>query len=189
MNVIPSDLPEVLLLEPEVYGDQRGYLLEQFQVERYAESGIRGIVQINHSRSRRGTIRGLHFQEPQAQGKLVWVPGGALFDVAVDVRVGSPSFGKWTAAELSEDNHRQMWIPPGFAHGFCVLSEHADCYYACTNYHAPDCGRAIAWNDPDLAIEWPAGEPLLSAKDAAASRLRDALHLPNYVAGRTRWCE
>ena len=186
MKTIPTELPGVIVVEPAVHGDARGFFLETLHIEWYRRAGIDlnerggGPVQLNHSRSGRGTLRGLHFQEPRAQGKLVWAVAGAVFDVAVDVRRGSPTFGRWAGIELSADNHRQMWIPPGFAHGFCVLTESADCMYACSDYYAPDCEYAIAWNDPDVGIPWPVKEPMLSAKDARAPRLRDAPVLPSF---------
>jgi dTDP-4-dehydrorhamnose 3,5-epimerase len=179
MKVTPTTLPEVLLLEPAVFGDDRGFFLESYQARRYAEAGISAsFVQDNQSRSTRGTLRGLHFQEPQAQGKLVSVLQGAVYDVVVDIRRGSPRFGQWVGIELSGRTHQQLWIPPGFAHGFCVTSESADFFYKCTAYYAPEHERGIAWNDPDLAIPWPIKAPLLSRKDAAAPRLKDAPVLP-----------
>jgi len=181
MNVVETPLPGVLLLEPRVFRDERGFFLETWQEARYAACGIAGpFVQDNLSRSVRGTLRGLHFQEPQPQGKLVSVVRGAVYDVAVDIRRGSPTFGRWFAAELSEDNRRQMWIPPGFAHGFCVTSELADFAYKCTTAYVGKGARAIAWNDPDLGIDWPTAQPLLSPQDSAAPRLRDAALLPDY---------
>jgi dTDP-4-dehydrorhamnose 3,5-epimerase len=182
MKVIQTELPGVLLLEPKVFGDARGFFFEAYHAGRYAEAGIPAtFVQDNVSRSVRGTLRGLHFQEPHAQGKLVQVLAGAVYDVAVDVRRGSPHFGRWVAYELSADNKRQLWIPPGFAHGFCVVSESADFSYKCTDFYAPPCERGVLWNDPDLAIPWPVQTPLLSAKDAQAPRLADAPLLPAYV--------
>ncbi len=182
MKVTPLELPGLLLLEPKVFGDDRGFFMELFHARRYADLGVPGpFVQDNYSRSGRGTLRGLHFQEPQGQGKLVQVLAGSVYDVAVDVRRGSPTFGKWAAAELSSENRRQLWIPPGFAHGFCVLSESADFHYKCTTLYAPETERAIAWNDPDLAIPWPVREPILSGKDARAARLKDATVLPEYT--------
>jgi dTDP-4-dehydrorhamnose 3,5-epimerase len=182
LKATPLELPGLLLLEPKVFGDDRGFFMELYHAKRYAELGIPGpFVQDNYSRSGRGTLRGLHFQEPQGQGKLVQVLAGSVYDVAVDVRKGSPTFGKWAAAELSAENRRQLWIPPGFAHGFCVLSESADFHYKCTTLYAPETERAIAWNDPDLAIPWPAREPVLSGKDARAARLKDAPVLPEYT--------
>jgi dTDP-4-dehydrorhamnose 3,5-epimerase len=182
MKVVPTELPEVLVLEPKVHGDSRGFFYESFQAKRYAEVGISGpFVQDNLSRSVRGTLRGLHFQEPRAQGKLVQVLRGTVWDVAVDVRRGSPRFGRWIALELSETTPRQLWIPPGFAHGFCVLSESADFFYKCTELYAPECERSIAWDDPAIGIAWPLMEPLLSGKDRAAPRLADAPVLPAFT--------
>lgn len=181
MKVIPTALPGVLILEPRIFSDDRGFFFESFAAQRYAEAGIDLVfVQDNVSRSRRDTLRGLHFQEPYAQGKLVFVTRGSVLDVAIDVRKGSPTFGKSVAVELSEENHRQLWIPPGFAHGFCVTSEIADFAYKCTAPYVPKAEQCIVWNDPELAIEWPCEKPLLSAKDAAAPRLRDAPVLPAY---------
>lgn len=181
MKITPTELPEVLIIDPKVHGDSRGFFYESFQAQRYAASGIHGpFVQDNLSRSVRGTLRGLHFQEPKAQGKLIQVLRGVVWDVAVDVRRGSPRFGRWVGLELSESTPRQLWIPPGFAHGFCVLSDSADFFYKCTELYAPDAERAIAWNDPALGIPWPMTEPLLSAKDRVAPRLADAPVLPSY---------
>jgi dTDP-4-dehydrorhamnose 3,5-epimerase len=181
MKVSETGLPGVLLIEPKVFGDSRGFFLETYHAGRYAEAGIpAAFVQDNLSRSSRGTLRGLHFQEPNAQGKLVQVLAGAVYDVAVDVREGSPHFGRWVAYELSAENKRQLWIPQGFAHGFCVISESADFSYKCTDFYAPPCERGIAWNDPALGIPWPVEAPLLSAKDAQAPRLADAPLLPTY---------
>ena len=179
MKVTPTELPEVLLVEPKVFGDARGFFYEGYQAERYAAAGIPGpFVQDNLSRSARGTLRGLHFQEPKGQGKLVQVLRGRVFDVAVDVRTGSPRFGRWVGVELAEEPLCQLWIPPGFAHGFCVLSESADFFYRCTELYAPAAERAIAWNDPRIGIRWPIEQPLLSAKDAAAPLLDAAPVLP-----------
>lgn len=182
MKVTETAIPGVLLIEPKVFGDDRGFFLETFHAQRYADAGIPGpFVQDNYSRSAKGTLRGLHFQEPQPQGKLVQVVAGAVFDVAVDIRRGSPTFGKWVGVELSAENRRQLWVPPGFAHGFCVTSESADFQYKCTALYAPQNERSILWNDPDLGITWPlSGDPKLSAKDAAAPRLKDAPLLPTY---------
>ena len=181
MKVTPTELPEVLLIEPRVFGDARGFFLETFQAERYSAAGVAGaFLQDNLSRSAKGTLRGLHFQEPRAQGKLVLVLRGAVWDVAVDVRRGSPRFGRWVGLELSEENRRQLWIPPGFAHGFCVLSETADFFYKCTALYAPETERAVRWDDPALAIRWPVAAPLLSAKDRAAPTLAEAPVLPVY---------
>jgi dTDP-4-dehydrorhamnose 3,5-epimerase len=182
VKVVATELPGVLLVEPRVFGDARGFFFETFHAERYAAAGIPGpFVQDNLSRSGRGTLRGLHFQEPRAQGKLVQVLQGAVWDVAVDVRKGSPHFGRWVGMELSEENRRQLWIPPGFAHGFCVLSDSADFLYKCTEFYAPEVERAVRWDDPALGIHWPVAEPVLSAKDSAAPLLADAPVLPLYV--------
>lgn len=183
MKVTPMSLPEVLLVEPQRFGDARGYFLETFREERYREVGITlPFVQDNLSRSSRGILRGLHLQNPNAQGKLVYVLVGEVFDVAVDVRVGSPNFGKWTGTTLSADDHRQLWIPPGFAHGFLVVSEIALFAYKCTTAYAARDELGVAWNDPGIGIPWPNGEPLLSAKDAALPRLADIdkSRLPRY---------
>ncbi|WP_375760000.1 dTDP-4-dehydrorhamnose 3,5-epimerase [Corallococcus exercitus] len=181
MKVQTTELPGVLLLEPRVFGDSRGFFVETFHAQRYQDAGIpSAFVQDNLSRSVRGTLRGLHFQEPNGQGKLVQVLAGAVWDVVVDVRKGSPTFGRWMGAELSSGNKWQLWIPPGFAHGFCVLSDSADFFYKCTAPYAPESERSVAWDDPDLAIPWPVKEPLLSVKDQRAPRLRDAQVLPSY---------
>ena len=181
MNVVETALPGVLVIEPRVFGDARGFFFESFRADRYAKAGIgMPFVQDNVSRSARGTLRGLHFQEPTSQGKLVYVTRGSVFDVAVDVRRGSPQFGKWFGLELSEENHKQLWVPPGFAHGFCVTSEIADFAYKCTDFYAPEHERAIRWDDPELAIAWPVAEPILSPKDAAAPVLREAPVLPTF---------
>ena len=182
MKISETALPGVLLLEPKRFGDDRGFFMEFFHARRYAEAGIPGpFVQDNFSRSAKGILRGLHFQQPHAQGKLVQVFAGAVYDVAVDVRRGSPTFGKWVGVELSADNRRQLWVPAGFAHGFCVLSESADFHYKCTDFYSPATEQGIAWNDPDLGIPWPVTSPLLSPKDSAAPRLKDAPVLPVYA--------
>ena len=172
MNVIQTAIPDVLIIEPKVFGDARGFFYESFNGRAFDEAVGRHVefVQDNHSRSSKGVLRGLHYQIQQPQGKLVRVARGAVFDVAVDVRKSSSTFGKWVGVELSEDNHRQLWVPPGFAHGFLVLSETAEFLYKTTDYYAPEHERSIAWNDPTLAIAWPEmGEPpRLSAKDIAA---------------------
>lgn len=174
-QVTPTAIPEVLVLEPRVFGDARGFFFESYNQRDFEQAtGLSGItfVQDNHSLSARGVLRGLHYQlPPHAQGKLVRVVRGAVFDVAVDIRRRSPTFGQWVGVELSADNHRQLWIPPGFAHGFLTLSEQAEFLYKTTDYYAPSHERCIAWNDVRLAIDWPrlAGQaPLLAAKDAAA---------------------
>ncbi len=181
MNVIETLLPGVLILEPKVWADWRGTFMETYHAQRFRDMGIDlPFVQDNHSRSARGVLRGLHYQEPNAQGKLVRCTAGVLFDVAVDVRAGSPQFGKWVGVELSEQNKRMLWAPPGFAHGFCALTDGADLLYKCTAFYDPENDRSILWNDPDLAIDWPIAAPLLSPKDAAAPRLKDAQVLPKY---------
>jgi dTDP-4-dehydrorhamnose 3,5-epimerase len=179
MNVTETSIPGVLLIEPRRFGDSRGFFSELFQEERYAAAGVTGrFVQDNLSRSKKGTLRGLHFQEPRPQGKLVQVLRGAVYDVVVDIRRGSPTFGRWFGAELSDENFRQLWVPPGFAHGFCVLSDTADFYYKCTDLYIPEHDRGILWNDPAIGIEWPIREPLLSAKDKIAPPLSNAPVLP-----------
>ena len=168
MRVIATDLPEVLVLEPKVFGDARGFFMESYNERAFAvETGVHAkFVQDNHSRSAHGVLRGLHYQIREAQGKLVRVTRGRVFDVAVDLRAHSPNFGRWTGAELSEENNRQMWVPEGFAHGFVVLSESADFLYKTTNYYAPEHERTLMWNDPAVGVQWPIDfEPLLSAKD------------------------
>jgi dTDP-4-dehydrorhamnose 3,5-epimerase len=171
MNVIPTAIPDVLILEPKVFGDSRGFFFESYNEKAFREAtGVTAhFVQDNHSRSARGVLRGLHYQIEQPQGKLVRCTQGEVFDVVVDIRRDSPTFGQWVGEILSEENKRQLWIPPGLAHGFLVLSESADFLYKTTEYYAPQHERSILWNDPDLAIEWPLNSPLLSAKDAAAT--------------------
>ena len=171
-------IPDVVLIEPKVFGDARGFFFESFNQKAFNEAtGTQHeFVQDNHSRSAKGVLRGLHYQIQQPQGKLVRVVRGAVIDVAVDIRRSSPTFGQWVAEELSEDNHRQLWVPPGFAHGFVVLSDIAEFLYKTTDYYAPQFERCIAWNDPDLAIDWRLGgvTPLLSAKDAVGLPLAQA---------------
>ena len=177
MNAVLTSIPEVILIEPRVFGDARGFFFESFNQRAFSEAtGVTlPFVQDNHSRSARGVLRGLHYQIQQPQGKLVRVVRGAVYDVAVDMRRSSATFGKWVGFELSEDNHRQLWVPPGFAHGFVVLSETADFLYKTTDYYAPQYERSVAWNDPEIGIAWPfSGEVLLSAKDRDAPRLRQA---------------
>ncbi len=176
-TVTPTAIPDVLILEPKVFGDSRGFFFESFNAQDFAKAtGLQvNFVQDNHSRSAKGVLRGLHYQLQQAQGKLVRVVRGAVFDVAVDSRKSAPTFGQWVSCELSEESHRQMWVPPGFAHGFVVLSESADFLYKTTDYYAPAYERCIAWNDPAIGITWPAGlEPQLSAKDQAGLLLAQA---------------
>jgi dTDP-4-dehydrorhamnose 3,5-epimerase len=176
MKVIQTTLPDVLLLEPRVYGDARGFFMESYNKRVFAELGLAvEFVQDNHSRSGRNVLRGLHYQIVQPQGKLVRVVRGAVFDVAVDLRRSSPTFGRWEGVELSEDNKRMLWIPPGFAHGFLVLSESADFLYKTTDFYAPEHERCIRWDDADIGIAWPLlGEPILSTKDRQGKRLREA---------------
>ncbi|CCD91741.1 dTDP-4,deoxyrhamnose 3,5 epimerase [Bradyrhizobium sp. ORS 375] len=181
MNVIRTDLPEVIILEPKLFGDHRGFFLETFQAARYRELGIVGpFVQDNMSRSSYGVLRGLHLQNPNTQGKLVSAMRGRVLDVAVDVRVGSPHFGKHVAVELSDENRRQLWVPRGFAHGFVVLSESADFFYKCDDYYSPKDEMSVRWNDPAIGIDWGVAEPKLSPKDAEAPLLADAKNLPVY---------
>ncbi len=169
MNIVRTEIPDVVILEPKVFGDARGFFFESFNQAAFdAATGTRHqFVQDNHSRSQRGVLRGLHYQIQQPQGKLVRVAQGAVFDVAVDIRKSSPTFGQWVGVELSADNHRQLWVPPGFAHGFVVLSDAAEFLYKTTDYYAPEHERSIVWNDTTLAIDWHfEGTPNLSAKDA-----------------------
>ena len=172
MQVIKTKLPGILIIEPKVFGDERGFLLETFQAQRYQDTGIPdSFVQDNLSYSRRGVLRGLHFQNPNSQGKLVYVLQGEVFDVVVDIRRGSPTYGHWLGFELSSDNKRQLWVPKGFAHGFCVVSETALFAYKCTDYYNPDAETSICWDDPTIGIDWPVSEPNLSTKDTVAPRL------------------
>ena len=178
MKFVPTDLPGVIRIEPVVHRDDRGYFMETWRAQSFADHGVSAdFVQDDFSHSIRGTLRGLHYQIEQAQGKLVRVTHGEVFDVAVDLRKSSPHYGQWIGEVLSAENRHQFWIPPGFGHGFLVLSETASIEYRCTDYYAPESGRSVRWDDPDLGIEWPltAGElPTLSAKDAAAPLLKDA---------------
>ena len=178
MNVIATPLEGLLVLEPRVFGDDRGFFFESYNARRFTElTGVTAeFVQDNHSRSAKGVLRGLHYQIQQPQGKLVRATAGAVFDVAVDIRKSSPTFGQWFGIELSAENKRQMWIPPGFAHGFEVISDSAEFLYKTTDYWAPEHERAIRWNDPAIGIEWPAlaSAPLLSGKDQVAALLADA---------------
>ena len=177
MNIIKTDIPDVLIIEPKVFGDARGFFYESFNARAFAEAtGLQvTFVQDNHSRSAKNVLRGLHYQIKQPQGKLVRVTAGEVFDVAVDLRKSSPTFGKWTGALLSAENKRMLWVPEGFAHGFLVLSDSADFLYKTTDYYAPAHERCIAWNDAQIGIQWPlTGTPTLAAKDAAGKRLGDA---------------
>lgn len=184
MKVAATDIPDVLVIEPRVYIDERGFFYESFNQRQWSEQvGFSPMfVQHNHSRSIKNVLRGLHYQVQCPQGKLVRVLRGEVFDVAVDIRGGSPTFGRWTGVRLSAENMLQLWIPEGFAHGFVVLSDGADLQYLATDFYAPGNERAIAWNDPDLGIQWPlSGEPILSAKDRSAPCLRDAEVFPAAV--------
>jgi dTDP-4-dehydrorhamnose 3,5-epimerase len=177
MRAMPTAIPDVLIIEPQVFGDTRGFFYESYNRKAFAEAtGLDlDFVQDNHSRSGQGVLRGLHYQIKQAQGKLVRVTEGAVFDVAVDVRRGSPTFGRWVGVELTAENKKQLWIPPGFAHGFFVLSESADFLYKTTDYYAPEHERTIAWNDPAIGVAWPQGvTPRLSAKDEKGLPLADS---------------
>ena len=181
MQVVTTALPDVLILEPKVFGDERGFFFESFNARQFAEAtGLhREFVQDNHSRSAKGVLRGLHYQVQQAQGKLVRVTAGEVFDVAVDLRRSSPTFGQWVGVHLSAENNRQLWVPEGFAHGFVVLSEFAEFLYKTTDYYAPEHERSIRWDDPTLAIDWQLTEaPQLSAKDPAGLNFQDASVFP-----------
>ena len=172
MIVRQTSIPGLLVVEPRAFGDARGFFLERYHAERYAEAGIEAaFVQDNHSRSEGGVLRGLHFQRRHPQGKLVEVARGAIWDVAVDLRPGSATFGQWEGLHLSDQDHLQLWVPPGFAHGFCVLSDTADVLYKCTEVYRPDDEGGIVWDDPDLAIDWPITDPVLSDKDRVLPRL------------------
>ncbi|NJL08840.1 MAG: dTDP-4-dehydrorhamnose 3,5-epimerase [Methylacidiphilales bacterium] len=184
MQVVETSIPGVVIIEPKTFGDARGFFMETFQVKRYAQAGIeRPFVQDNLSRSAFGVLRGLHIQNPNAQGKLVTVLRGRVLDVAVDVRHGSPTFGRHVVVELNEDNRRQFWVPRGFAHGFVVLSDTADFFYKCDALYSPSDELVVRWNDPALGIDWRVAEPELSPRDADAPLLAD-LHdrLPSYGA-------
>lgn len=177
MQVIPAAIPDVLIIQPKVFGDARGFFFESYNAQAFAQAtGLSlNFVQDNHSRSAKGVLRGLHYQIRQSQGKLVRVVRGSVFDVAVDLRRSSSTFGRWVGVELSEDNHRQLWVPPGFAHGFVVTSESADFLYKTTDYYAPEYERCIVWNDPAIAIQWPLDSaPALSAKDQQGVLLAQA---------------
>lgn len=178
MNFIPTSIPEVILIEPRVFGDHRGFFMETWQRQTFAENGIDyDFVQDNHSKSSQGILRGLHYQIKQPQGKLVRVVQGAVFDVAVDMRKSSPTFGQWVGYELSAENKRMFWVPPGFAHGFYVISDSAEFVYKCTDYYAPEHERSVLWNDSDLAIDWhlvDGKQPVLSEKDADAPGFKQA---------------
>ena len=172
MKFIPTELPDVLIIEPDVYRDPRGFFLETYVETKYREGGVDvGFVQDNHSRSVRGTLRGLHVQVPRAQAKLLHAVVGEVFDVAVDIRLGSPTFGSWVGVELSAENHRQIYIPAGFAHGFCVMSDVAEVEYKCSELYFPEDEITIQWNEPTIGVRWPLAEPLLSKRDLAGQTL------------------
>ena len=180
MKAIPTDIPEVLVLEPGVFGDERGFFYESWNRRTFKDLGIDAdFVQDNHSKSQKGVLRGLHYQIAHPQGKLVRVVAGEVFDVAVDLRRASATFGRWTGVRISEENRRMVWIPPGFAHGFCVLSDHAEFLYKTTDYWHPQHERVLLWNDPDVAIDWPlSGQPIMAAKDEAGTGFRQAEVFP-----------
>ena len=181
MKVTPTSIPEVLVFEPTVFGDDRGFFYESYNARQFSQmTGLSAnFVQDNHSRSAKNVLRGLHYQIRQPQGKLVRVISGAIFDVVVDIRASSPFFGRWIGVELSAENRRQLWVPPGFAHGFVVTSESAECLYKTTDYWSPEHERSILWSDPALAIDWPlAGDPMLSGKDSHGKLLADAEVFP-----------
>jgi dTDP-4-dehydrorhamnose 3,5-epimerase len=181
MNVIPTDLPGVVIIEPQVFGDARGFFMETYNSPRYDAAGLPGVfVQDNVSKSRRGVLRGLHYQLPNPQGKLLTVLQGEIFDVAVDIRRGSPDFGRWVGVTLSDENRRQFYVPPGFAHGFCVTSETALVMYKCTEVYRPQNDRGVRWDDPRIGIAWPLTDATVSDKDGRAPLLADVPpeHLP-----------
>jgi dTDP-4-dehydrorhamnose 3,5-epimerase len=182
MKIIQTDLPGVIVIEPRVFGDRRGFFLETYRQDVLKDAGVDAdFVQDNHSRSAKGVLRGLHYQLTQPQGKLVRVTRGSIFDVAVDVRQGSPCFGEWYGATLNEENMRMMYIPPGFAHGFVVLSDTVDFLYKCTDYYHPESEQGILWNDPEIGIKWPVSEVNLSDKDQQNPPLHQQCNLPVYV--------
>jgi len=182
MQFHPTEIPDVVLIQPTVFGDARGYFFESWERRKFAAGGIEAdFVQDNQSRSSQYILRGLHYQIQQPQGKLVRVVTGTVFDVAVDIRRSSSTFGRWVGVVLSEENRHMLWVPPGFAHGFVVLSEQAHFVYRCTDFWAPEYERSILWNDPDLEVKWPipsGADPLVSAKDASGQRFRDAQYFP-----------
>lgn len=182
MKITPTEIPEVLIIEPDVYGDSRGFFMETWHAEKYAQHGLDvNFVQDNQSRSKKGILRGLHYQLEKPQGKLVRVVAGCVFDVAVDIRKDSPSFGQWVGCELSADNFRQLYIPEGFAHGFCVMSEYADFLYKCTEFYDPDSEHGIYWNDPQIGINWPGSDFHVSEKDKLNPYLNEMYdYLPRY---------
>lgn len=182
MKFQATTLPNVLIVEPTIFPDDRGHFFESYHRDKFAKHGIDlPFVQDNHSHSSRGTLRGLHYQQPHSQGKLVRVISGEIFDVAVDIRVGSPTFKEWVGVILSSQNNFQLWVPPGFAHGFCVMSDTADVIYKCTDVYAPECEQSIIWDDPTIGIEWPIEAPKLSSKDLNAPLLSSTLLLPEFT--------
>lgn len=176
MKITPAPLAGILIIEPRIFNDERGFFYESHQQSRYLEAGIPAMVQDNISRSRRGTLRGLHYQLPAAQGKLVWVIRGKVWDVMVDIRRQSPTYKKWFAMTLSDEQPTQIYIPPGFAHGFCTLSDEADFCYKCTDYYTPSDEHGIIWNDPEINIKWPVDNPVLSPKDKLYPSLNEIEH-------------
>ena len=182
MKFEPTEIPDVIIIEPDVHRDARGFFLESYNERKYREAGLSAsFVQDNHSRSMQGTLRGLHAQRRRPQGKLVRAIEGEIFDVAVDVRRGSPTFSRWVGVRLSAENFKQIYVPPGFAHGFCVLSERAQVEYKVTDFYDPTDELGLFWNDPEVGVQWPLQEPLLSAKDGSAPRLREIMdQLPRY---------
>jgi dTDP-4-dehydrorhamnose 3,5-epimerase len=184
VNVIPTQLAGVVIIEPRVFSDPRGFFFESYRADRYGQAGMPPFVQDNHSCSARGTIRGLHYQLQRPQGKLLRAVHGSVFDVAVDIRRGSPHFGRWVGVELSAENKRQLFVPAGFAHGFCVTSEVAEVEYKCTDFYAPDDEHGVIWNDPSVGVEWPVNDPILSSKDRQLPLLSpDRSDLPVYSKG------
>jgi dTDP-4-dehydrorhamnose 3,5-epimerase len=183
VKITPLDIPGALLIEPSLFRDRRGLFCETFHAQRYVEAGLTDqFVQDNFSRSVRGTLRGLHYQQPHPQGKLVMAVEGTIYDVVVDIRKGSPTYGTWQGFDLSSDNYRQLYIPPGCAHGFCVTSEEAAVLYKCTDFYSPNDERGLIWNDPALRISWPVSSPLLSPKDQGYPSLAATEHeLPVYI--------
>ncbi len=182
MKFLATALPDVLIVEPTVFPDDRGHFFESYHRDKFSVNGLDlPFVQDNHSHSSRGTLRGLHYQQPNAQGKLVRAISGEIFDVAVDIRVGSPTFKKWVGVVLSSQNNLQLWVPPGFAHGFCVMSDTADVIYKCTDVYAPECEQSIIWHDPTIGIKWPIENPKLSSKDLNAPMLNSTLRLPEFT--------
>jgi dTDP-4-dehydrorhamnose 3,5-epimerase len=188
VKFIPTDLPEVIIVEPQVFRDERGFFLETYHQEKYSEGKIDAVfVQDNHSRSVRGTLRGLHAQLRRPQGKLIRAIEGEIFDVAVDIRRGSPHFGEWVGVWLSSENFRQLYIPPGFAHGFCVASDVAQVEYKCSDFYDPSSEISVLWNDPEIGIQWPSDlvtAPILSKKDVAAKPLRELMDVLPYFSGQ-----